>query len=449
MDRLLSCFGLGYWHMLLLRNVLSLVLHIRMRHLHWMLWWWLGLSLSLSLSLMVLSVLMMHLLLLLLFVVHLLSLVMIISHSCCILVVLIALRRILLVLLLLLLLLIMRNLVGVLLVHGLARTRVIPARHVGMRRQQALGNQSLDLLLALALIVQILLVRVLGRLVHRVPLLVLLELGALRLVDELLVADQVVLVRVRLLEHVLAHPLHLLGPFAHIVLGNARLVDLNEGKNVMNWDENGECKEKLAKGNYKFDQVCFGLIVKINFCQFVFSLIKFIILIIIHLIQFSGKQRLHLQLVPHTVAVQVVHQEEGLGVELLTVHVVLLLPHLLQLRLVPWRVQRVVLVVLLLLHLQLVLVLLLVRLVHRLHLLVLLELLLHLVPLELVPPQLVRLGQLVARLVDQLAQVLLLERVRILVVHVLRDLHVIAVDLVGQLELLDGQVTQPFQLPSF
>lgn len=232
MDRLLSCFGLGYWHMLLwlLRNVLSLVLDIRMRHLHRMLWWWLGLALSLSL--VVLSILMMHLLLLLLlFVVHLLSLVMIIRHSSCILVVLIALRRILLVLLLLLLLLIMRNLVGVLLVHGLARTRVIPARHVGMRRQQALGNQPLDLLLALALIVQVLLVRVLGRLVHRVPLLVLLELGALRLVDELLVADQVVLVRVRLLEHVLAHPLHLLGPFAHIVLGNARLVDLNEGMN--------------------------------------------------------------------------------------------------------------------------------------------------------------------------------------------------------------------------
>ena len=71
---------------------------------------------------------------------------------------------------------------------------------------------------------------------------------------------------------------------------------------------------------------------------------------------------------------------------------------------------------LLLLLFQLLLVLLLVLLVHRLHLLVLLKLLLHLVALELLPPQPIRLRQLAARLVDQLTQVLHLKCVWILMV---------------------------------
>lgn len=167
------------------------------------------------------------------------------------------------------------------------------------------------------------------------------------------------------------------------------------------------------------------------------------------LIVLPCKERLHLQLVPNAVPVQVVHHEEGLRVKVLAIHVVLLLPHLLQLCLVSGRVQWRVLVVLLLLRLQLRLVLLLVVLVHALELLVLLKLLLHLVPLELVPAQFVRLRELVAGLVDQLAEVLLLERVRVRVVQVLCDLHVAPVDVVGHLKLLDGQLPETLQLLAF
>lgn len=87
--------------------------------------------LLLSLELL-LSIRVMHLSLL--FIVHLLSLVMIIGHPGCLMVLL--LRRILIpMVLLLLLLLIMWDLIGMLLVHGLARTRVISSRHIRMRRQ--------------------------------------------------------------------------------------------------------------------------------------------------------------------------------------------------------------------------------------------------------------------------------------------------------------------------
>ena len=208
-----------------------------------------------------------HLLLLLLLVVHLLGLVVIVGHS--------GGRLVMHLLLVGIVTSSVGNLVRVLLVHGLAWSRMVAPRHVGMGWQETLCDQPLNLLLSLPLVLQVLIVRVLGHVVDCVPLLVLLELGSFCLLDEFLVADQVVLVRVGLLEYVLPHTLHLLRPLSHVVLGHPRLIDL---------------------------------------------------------VQFSSEQRLYLQLIPDAVSVQVVHHEEGLGVKVLALHVVLFLPNLLQLR---------------------------------------------------------------------------------------------------------------------
>lgn len=135
--------------------------------------------------------------------------------------------------------------------------------------------------------------------IDRIPFRILLKFVSLRLLDKLLEAYQPVLVRVRLLEHVLAHPFHLFRALLHVVLGRTGLV---------------------------------------------------------HLVQLVNEQHLHLVLIPHVVAVEIVQHEERFRIKVLPVHVILLLPDLLQLRLVSRMVDLFVLVVLFLLLLQLLLV---------------------------------------------------------------------------------------------
>ena len=52
---------------------------------------------------------------------------------------------------------------------------------------------------------------------------------------------------------------------------------------------------------------------------------------IIHLLQFLLEQDSHLILIPLAISIEIVHHEECLGIKVLRIHVVLLLPHLLQL----------------------------------------------------------------------------------------------------------------------
>ena len=124
--------------------------------------------------------------------------------------------------------------------------------------------------------------------VEPLPPVVLLEVVLLRLRYELVVIYEPVPVGVDLGENRLPHTLHILGSLAHVVLGRPRRV---------------------------------------------------------HLIELLDEQRLYLDLVPQAVRVQIVHHEEGFRVEVL-LHVVLLLPHLLELLLVAGLVQLVVLLVL-------------------------------------------------------------------------------------------------------
>ena len=175
--------------------------------------------------------------------------------------------------------------------------------------------------------------------------------------QELVVGDQLVPVGVALVEDVLAHPLHLLHALLHVVVGVVRVV---------------------------------------------------------HLVQLLLEQHLHLVLVPVVVAVQVVHGEERLRVPVLGAHVVLLLPHLLQLVLGHRVVRRGVLLVRVLLLGDPLLLLLPLRLVVDVtEALVLLKLLLHLVGLEVLPSLLVRALHVTGGRLDQLAEILLAEVVAV------------------------------------
>jgi len=212
------------------------------------------------------------------------------------------------------------------------------------------GHHLLHLLLPLLLKVgELLLGELVALLVQRLPGLVLVVLLPLGLGQELLVADHPVLVGVRLFKHVLPHPLHLLLPLPHVVLGRVGVV---------------------------------------------------------HLVQLLLEQDPHLRLVPLAVAIEVMHHEECLGVKVLRVHVILILPHLLELLLGHGMVDLLVLSVFSL---------------HLLHFLldnfslgrvidsvkshILLKLLLHLVLFELLLPRLVLFLQVGGGLLDQLLQV--------------------------------------------
>jgi len=75
-------------------------------------------------------------------------------------------------------------------------------------------------------VLELLLSELIPLLVQSLPGRVLVVLLPLGLRQELVVADHPVLVGVRLFEHVFPHPLHLLLPFPHVVLGSVRVVDL-------------------------------------------------------------------------------------------------------------------------------------------------------------------------------------------------------------------------------
>merc|ERR1719319_2147094 len=105
-----------------------------------------------------------------------------------------------------------------------ARVAVAHRRHAGDVRVGAVAGRHLRLALVLELLKLLVCVELL--VVHCVPARVLLELIPLRLLEELVVADHVVLVPVALLEHMLPHPLHLLLPLPHIVLGGVGVVGL-------------------------------------------------------------------------------------------------------------------------------------------------------------------------------------------------------------------------------
>ena len=74
-------------------------------------------------------------------------------------------------------------------------------------------------------VLELLLRELVALLVKCLPGLVLIVLLPLGLGQELLVADHSILVGVRLLKHVLPHPLHLLLPLPHVVLGRVLVVD--------------------------------------------------------------------------------------------------------------------------------------------------------------------------------------------------------------------------------
>lgn len=221
------------------------------------------------------------------------------------------------VMLLLLLLLVLGDLVGMTLSLGMVRSvlrdgvgmnlvltiwsRIISLWHIRMRRKLSLGNQSLDLLLVASFVFQIFLVRKLRLMIHGIPLWIFLELFPLSLLQEFIITDQPILVCIGFLEHVLPHPLHLLGPFLHIIFRNPSLV---------------------------------------------------------HLVQLVNEQHFYLILVPKSISINIVQHKERLRIKVLSIHMVLLLPYFLQLGLIPRMMNLLVLVMLLLLLLQLLFVLL-------------------------------------------------------------------------------------------
>uniref|UniRef100_A0A6B2EJI4 Uncharacterized protein n=1 Tax=Phlebotomus kandelakii TaxID=1109342 RepID=A0A6B2EJI4_9DIPT len=284
------------------------------------------------------------------------------------------------------------NLIGMLRLVGSLWSRIVSLWHVGMRRQMSLSHQPLNLLLTPPFELQILLMRVLLLIIHCIPSLIPPELLPTRLIQKFSITDEFILVDVRLLEHVLSHPLHLLSALLHVILRRSRLINL---------------------------------------------------------VQLLHEQRLHLQLIPHTVSVQIVHHEEGLRIEILSLHVILFLPNLLQLRL-STRMMHLVMLIMLLLHLlEILLILLPMILIHRLHAFLLLELLLHFVPFKLVPSQFIRFRQVISRLVDQLLEILHLKSVLIRVIEMLRDLQVFPINIICHFKLLNRQLTQSLEFCSF
>ncbi len=210
---------------------------------------------------------------------------------------------------------------------------------------------------------------------------VVVELVALRLGQELLVGDEPVLVDVGLLEHVLAHPLHLLLSLPHVVLRSI-------------W--------------------------------------------IVHLVQLLLEQHPDLVLVPVVVAVQVVHGEERLGVPLVGPHVILVLPDFFQLILGHWMMDFAVFFMLLFLLVEPVLLLLPFGLVvDVIQALLLLELLLHLVPFEVVSPLAIGLLQIFCRSLDQALEIVDFKGGR-LDFDVLGNLQVLLVDALSDLILAHG-----------
>lgn len=221
-------------------------------------------------------------------------------------------------------------------------------------------------------------------LVQALPAIVPLEVLPLRHVHELLVADHAVLVLVTLVNDVLSHALNLLLPLPGIV---------------------------------------------------------FLIVGVIDFLHLGSQDGFDLVLIQLAVPVQIVHGKEGVGIEILLVHVVLFLPSLLQLRLASRFVHGRVVLVLLLELLVVLLLLLPLLLRHVFQLVTVLQLLLHLVLLELLLSLLVQLLQVLGRRHNQLLQVINLEAVGILIVDMKGHLHLIPIQ--AKLLSLHGFHGQP------
>uniref|UniRef100_A0A6B0VBF0 Uncharacterized protein n=1 Tax=Ixodes ricinus TaxID=34613 RepID=A0A6B0VBF0_IXORI len=216
------------------------------------------------------------------------------------------------------------------------------------------------------------------------PAIVPLEVLPLRHVHELLMADHAVLVLVTLVNDVLSHALNLLLPLPGIV---------------------------------------------------------FLIVGVIDFLHLGSQDGFDLVLIQLPVPVQIVHGKEGVGIEILLVHVVLFLPGLLQLRLAPRFVHGRVVLVLPLKLLVVLLLLLLLLLRHVLQLVPVLQLLLHLILLELLLALLVQLLQVLGRRHNQLLQIINLEAVGILIVDMKGHLHLIPIQ--AKLLSLHGFHGQP------
>ena len=168
---------------------------------------------------------------------------------------------------------------------------------------------------------------------------------------------------------------------------------------------------------------------------------------VVHLVELGQEERSELVLVPLSVLVEVVHLEEDPGVPILGSHVILVLPDFFQLILGHGVMHFLMILVLLLQAMNPVLLLLpLVRVLDVIQPLLLLKLLLHFVLLEVVPPLLVGLLQVLGGSLDQPLEVLLLES-GVLWIHMHWNLKVLLVDALIQFILLHGQVPQPLDLP--
>ena len=142
------------------------------------------------------------------------------------------------------------------------------------------------------------------------------------------------------------------------------------------------------------------------------------------------------------------HHEECLGIKVLRIHVILFLPHLLQLVLGHGMLQFIMLSVL---GLQLLHLLLnnlpFLSIIDSIQSHLFLKLLLHLIFLEVLSPLLVLLLQVCSGLLDQLLQILHIKLGR-LDIKMLRYLEMLLVHSIAQFKLFLSQVSQPLQLLS-